>query len=129
MPLKPKKIPDAVKSTIRRVAKGEDVGPQLGDLAAHFFDRAGGPKAVASLLYEEFREARKGSLIRQRILDMILRCVRFEEERTPPRPGLGTLEDAELDRQLERLLGDLEEEKPNGGSQGPAADPGLESPA
>lgn len=113
---KPKReVPASVKKVMRAATRGETLDPQLADLASHFFHQAGGPRAVAQLLYKEYLRAREGSVVRQRILEMVLRCVRFANEQNPRRANLEDLDDADLDRELERLVGELEsaaEEKP-----------------
>ena len=89
---------------LRQAAAAPAAAPRLGDLASHFFESAGGPRAVAQMLYDEFAAARPGSLIRQRILDLVLKCVRFEHETNPRPTDLAGLSEADLNRELVDVL-------------------------
>lgn len=89
---------------IRKAIEGEIKEPQLAELSAHFFHAAGGPKAVAKMLFDEFAHANPGSQIRQRILDMILRVTRFANQQSGPVDDLGILTDEDLEREVVRVL-------------------------
>ena len=69
---KPKKVPRAIQ-------KAMDGGgikiPQIAELVSHFMTVAGGPKVMAKMMMEEFLNAKSGSIIRQRILDSVLRML------------------------------------------------------
>lgn len=78
--------------------------PRYEDLAAHFFAAAGGTAAVAKLLHDEFMAAKPGGMLRQRILDMVLRSAKYGSEKAAPLdPGM--LDDQDLERELLDLLG------------------------
>src|SRR5262249_30212549 len=70
----PQNVRGKVKTAISRGPRLRE--PQLAELAGHFFRVAGGPRQVAQMLYDEFMHGRPGSLVRQRILDMVLRAVK-----------------------------------------------------
>lgn len=99
------KIPEHVKSALL----GELKQPDLAELVAYFFKAAGGVKAVATLLYEEFVAAKPGSLIRQRIMELVLRNARHVSERLSP-DDMGMLSEADLDSEILRLIPNGQEE-------------------
>lgn len=106
----PKRVPEHVKEGIKKQAvKGEIRPPDLARLTACFFQVAGGERAVAKMLYEEFAAAGEGSVVRQRILDMILRATRFTTERMHSVEELGQLSDDDLERELNLVMEDLAE--------------------
>jgi hypothetical protein len=121
----PKKqnVPPAVKEAIR----GRLKDPQLAEVAAHFFAHAGGPRQVAKMLFQEFNRAKEGSVVRQRILDMILRVTRFANEKNAPRDDTGMLSDQDLAREFEAAMAELPEEVFNAAeSASPVPGPGPE---
>lgn len=98
-PKPPKKVPDRVKKAIG----GDLVDAGANEVAAHFFRLAGGPAAVARMLYEEFRDAKPGSLMRQRILETIMRVIKGQN--TDSRSGdLALLTDEDLEREALEIL-------------------------
>src|SRR5215471_19154618 len=105
---KPQRVPPAVKVAIRKELKE----PSLADLVSHFFHVAGGPKQVAKMLYEEFVAAREGSLIRQRILDMMLRATRAVNDKSGAGSDLGLLTAEDLDRELAELMCEAQDGEP-----------------
>ena len=125
---RPKKIPPHVKDAIGQAARGGIREPQLAELAGHFITKVGGMRALAGLLAEEFRAAQPGSVVRQRILDMILRALKFANERSGPGDDLSLMEEGEIERNLEGLLGEILDDgqedqtpdQPGAGPQPPA---------
>jgi hypothetical protein len=99
-------VPASVKEAIR----GRLKDPQLSEVAAHFFAQAGGPRQVAKMLFDEFIAAKQGSVVRQRILDMILRVTRFANEKNAPRDDLGMLSEDDLAREFQTAMAGLPEE-------------------
>lgn len=115
-----KKVPPSVRAGLKKAVRGELRDPQVAELVAHFFTAAGGTKAVALLLYQEFTAARPGSITRQRILDMILRGVRFANEKQGVRDDLGLLAEEDLARELEDVIGGLPDDDAAGQAGQPA---------
>lgn len=114
---KKQKVPPRVKDAIR----GEFKEPSLADLASHFFACAGGTKAVARMLFDEFAAAKQGSIIRQRILEMVLRVTKAADDKMGPAADLGMLTEADLEAEIEAILGRASGgEKEGAGSGGPA---------
>lgn len=104
MPRK-KKIPIGVYKAVRDGAvKGEIDQPDLGRFLSAFFRQAGGEEAVAVMMYDEFVNAKPGSIVRQRILDMILRSTRTLQADTLDMDDLGVLSEEDLQRELDRIL-------------------------
>lgn len=99
MPKAPKLPPAVVKA----FAQGAKV-PQVGELIAHFQALAGGPEALAKMMYTEFVAAPAGSIIRQRILDTILRLTSAMNQQMGSLGDLEMLGTEDLERELERLL-------------------------
>ena len=102
---KKQKVPPHIQEALRQQAvKGEIKQPDLARLTAAFFERAGGERNVANFLYEEFAASPPGGIVRQRILDMILRHLKWVNEKNAPVDDLGTLSDEDLDRELAQLI-------------------------
>lgn len=68
----------------------------------HFFSFAGGPAAVAKMLYTEFQNAPQGSLIRQRILELVMRSMGKADAKGSPLDDTTVLTDADLEREIEQ---------------------------
>lgn len=121
------KISADVKAALKRKAvKGDIKSPDLACLVSHFFDHAGGERAVAKMLYDEFSEAKQGSIVRQRILDLILRSTKYANEQAPPVDDLGLLTEADLEAEFEHLvdeIGSLDEREEQEDSQASAGAP------
>ena len=105
-------VPRRVRVGLRRAVVGGITDPQLAELVCCFFEEAGGTRAVAKLLYREFKAAKPGTLTRQRILDMILRGMKFANEKNPGRNDLGVLTDDDLTRELESVVSRLSADGP-----------------
>jgi hypothetical protein len=91
----PKSVKDAIKGGLRE--------PQLAEIASHFFTAAGGTRAIGQILWNEFNAAPEGSLARQRILDLILRALKFANERSHITDNLGLLSEDDLERELQSV--------------------------
>jgi hypothetical protein len=126
----PKKqnVPESVKKALRRQAvRGEIRQPDLAALVGHFFRHAGGEAAVARMLFDEYRDSPPGGVVRQRILDMILRATKFANDKEAPTDDLGSLSEDDLERELTELIGEAVGDVQEGErAAGPA---GAEAPA
>src|SRR5262245_25601875 len=105
--------------------------PQVGELIAHFMALAGGPRALAKMLMQEFLAAKTGSQIRQRLLDSILRMLAVANAQMGG--GLEEIDlvgQADLEAEAARLIGEMPdaEEEPQaegaGDQGGPVAEAG-----
>lgn len=130
MPKPPvKKLPQFVRNAlVEQAVKGKVKEPDLAKLVSHFFDICGGEQSVARLLYQEFVAADPGSLARQRILDMLFRCLAKVTDRTPPDDDMGVLTDGDLEREILELTGEIESHGETGHEfdTGPPAAPQAE---
>lgn len=106
---KGKEISDELRKSVRNA--GASI-PQLAELAGYFCAVVGGPKAFANLLFQEFAEAPSGSIIRQRILDMILRTIQNANQAMPLITEVQNMEEDDLEREMALVL-----EKVNSGSE------------
>lgn len=73
----------------------------------------GGPKRVAKMLFDEWQASTPGGVVRARILDLITRTWRYGSDTTSRTDDLGVLDDVDLDRELNKLLGEM-----NDGAEG-----------
>jgi hypothetical protein len=106
---KPKRPITKVPAHVKDYLSGKSGHPELGELVAHFFDIAGGPKAVASMLFQELHGAETTPFVRARIFDLLLWITKASGERQPPPPAMDLMSDADLlatYRELEKRLDD-----------------------
>lgn len=102
-----KKIPVSVQKALT----GEGVRiPQVAELVSHFLAAAGGPKFLARMLLEEYHRAKSGSIIRQRILDSVLRLLTFANQTMLTVDEIDLLSNDDLQAELATLM----EEIPDG---------------
>ncbi len=76
----------------------------LDSIAQHFVKLAGGPGAIAKLLYDEYRSADDGSPVRARIMEMILRAFTKLESKNSIPDDLSVMSDDDLERVLLRHI-------------------------
>lgn len=86
--------------------------PHLSELAEHFIRLQGGPQAVALMLKREWDEANPGSIVRARILEMLLRTWKIAEDKSENLSDLGLLTKQDLDREIEERLREITKEPP-----------------
>lgn len=105
-----KRVPSAVLRELRQgVVKGNSRAPKLSELVQHFFDLAGGERAVAKMLLDEYRSEKCSPNVRSRIMDVILRALQFANAKEPSRDDLGNLSEEDIERELLSLYDDGEE--------------------
>lgn len=96
-----KRVPSKVLRELRQgVIQGITRAPKISELVQHFFDLAGGERAVAKMLLDEFRSEKCSANVRSRILDVILRSLQFANAREAPRDDLGNLSEEDIEREL-----------------------------
>lgn len=93
-----------VPASVKRAIKGDFKQPNLAELAAAFFEAAGGTRTVARLLYDEFSAADAGSLMRQRILEMILRVTKAADDKMTGPRELGILSEEDLLAEAQEII-------------------------
>lgn len=113
---------DAKKADANRVlgALISQRPPTLEEFLELFFTAAGGAKAVAAMLFTEFHAARPGSLLRTRVLEMVVRAMKHTEGKDKT-VEMGLLSDDDLDREVEQRLESLNARTPDAKRLGPAA--------
>jgi hypothetical protein len=129
---KRKKMPANVLDILRGKVKGV---PRLEDLVQHFFDIAGGPRAVAKMMHTEYVASKQGGINRSRILAAILQATKAVGVRTPKGEDTSLLSDEDVERALGEAYGELEavdaegeaeEEEDHPGDREPPAGPALD---
>ncbi len=97
---KAKKLPGSALAAIR----GEISEPQLAELVAHFVHEAGGMKQLAAILWQVYTNPITSSIVRQRIIDLVLRSMKHVNDRATPRDELGLASEEDLTREAQALL-------------------------
>lgn len=91
----------AKAATIKDLVAAPPSRPSSDAFLDHFFAHAGGPEAVAKLLWDEFLSSPAGSMLRQRTLELVLRQLERSERNKGIWDDIGHLSDADLDRLAE----------------------------
>ena len=103
-------MPRAAKITAdlrRALVEGGIRVPQVAEVVDAFIQEVGGTRALARILKVEFDNARAGSIIRQRILDSILRMLSLANAQAGAAAELDGLASDDLDRELARVLTEI----------------------
>ncbi len=119
---KARKVPARVMRAI------QDAGvqvPQVAELVSHFVAAAGGPRAMAKMMMQEYLHAKPGSIIRQRLLDSVLRLMNFANQQIQTVDEIDLLSEDDLKVQLEELVGEIDatQEQEADAAGGAGADP------
>jgi hypothetical protein len=101
---KAKRLPPSVLKAME--GAGVSV-PQIAELVGHFMQLAGGAQKFAVMLMEEFRFAPAGSLIRQRILESVLRMMSLAGQQMGTSEETDLVSTADLERELAQIMGGL----------------------
>jgi hypothetical protein len=111
-----------------KAATGQGSSVSMTEVAEHFFQRVGGPKEFAKLLYDELQASKPGGLIRSRILDMVIQTLKFVSIQAPPLDDMSVLSDEDLERELKKqtakVMRDEEAQGPQGQGAGSTGGPG-----
>lgn len=99
---KPAKKPKAKKPSLKDDVLAPPQRPSTEAFLDHFFAFAGGPAAVAKMLYTEFISAPSGSLMRQRTLELVMRSMGKADAKGSPLDDTTSLSDDDLMREIER---------------------------
>lgn len=94
------RVRDVAMEKLAAVVRGQARDPRLAEVAYHFVALCGGPKGFADILQQEFKKADAGSVVRQRIMDMVLRSLKIANDQTPATSDLSQLTDEDLEREL-----------------------------
>ena len=109
------KIPDAVK----KVLAGEGHDPHVAEIVGYFIEWAGGTRKFAKLLMDEYRNPDATPATRQRILDCILRSMKWANEQQGGTDDLGMMSNEDLEREAARILREHGGQGQNPGNAGP----------
>lgn len=101
---KAKKVSPQVLKKIRE--SGVEI-PQIADLVHNFMTIAGGPKALAKMMMEEYIRTQPGSLMRQRILDSILRLLTTANQAFVADSQSDLLTNDDIERELIELVKEI----------------------
>jgi hypothetical protein len=93
-------IPDEARDLLVKMAESRDNLPHLSELLEHFIRFAGGPQALAKMLWDETRASPAGGVVRQRNLDMVTRMWRQVAAGTARSDDLGLISEADIEREL-----------------------------
>lgn len=92
---------------LRKKLKGREAVPHLSELVEQFLEIAGGPRAVAKMLFDEWGSADKGGLVRTRIMQLLLAGWKETSRGKSSLDSLGLLSDEDVESLLEERLGRL----------------------
>lgn len=125
-----KKLPTSLNDIFKSLDKAPL--PEMPDIAAEFVLRAGGSKRFGQLLWEEFLNAEPGSLMRSRIIDVVLKCMKGAD-RTLDKDALDRMSTTELEDLYLNLMGRVNEQPSAGhgaeAGQGEGQAEGAPAPA
>ncbi len=93
-------IPAAVQLAI----EGKIAEPQLAEIVANFVHIAGGPKAIAVMMFTAYTDPKSTAMVRQRILDTVVRGMKWSNDKSEPTNDLGTATKEDLQREAEQIL-------------------------
>lgn len=108
----PKALPrgnlgDALKAAV----KNPKPDPRLAEIAYIFIHLSGGPEGFARELWKEYSSASTGGIVRARIIDTILRCLKIANDQTHKgSEPVSLMSDEDLERRISELLGNGQEE-------------------
>ncbi len=100
MPPKKPQVPAAVEAAI----SGDLGEARVADIVDHFMRLAGGPTAIARMMYDVYSDKDATAMTKQRIMDTVLKGLKFREEMRGPREPDALATDADLVREAVRLL-------------------------
>lgn len=101
MPQSRRKIAGKVIEILHKGVVDEHVRqPNLGELAQHFFHIAGGEKAIAKMLLDEYRNPNTSPMVRSKIMQVMLAHLKWLNEKTGVVDDMQNLTDEDIKREL-----------------------------
>lgn len=91
-------------SHVQKAILGGMRAPDMAEFVAHFIEISGGPRVFAKLMFDEFRNAKEGSLARIRVMDLVLHGMKFANQMQPPIQDVAEMSEADLTRELQDVL-------------------------
>lgn len=108
---KPRRVP----LHVRKAIEGANIQiPQIAELVSHFMALSGGPQALAKMIFEEYINSRPGSIIRQRLLDAILRMMSSAQQEVGYSEEIDLIATEDLKAELDKMIEEASEESSNG---------------
>lgn len=89
---------------VEAAVRGEVGEAEVADIVEAFMRLAGGPQAVAKMMYDAYRHKDCSAMTRHRIMETILRGMKFREEMRGPREPDALASDEDLLREASRIL-------------------------
>lgn len=120
------------------ILDGQKGDPQVSELAYEFFRAAGGVGKVARMILKDYKEAKPGSMMRVRVMEIILYSLKFVNSQRPNVKDASLLTDEALQmgaedilrtamRNVEKEFQKREPDEPDAGA--PEPEPGPAAPA
>lgn len=73
-------------------------------IVSHFIDMCGGARAFAKKMFDQYMDPGCSPMVKSRILEMLLRCLKFAEGKRRADDDFGLLSEADLDREIDRRI-------------------------
>lgn len=105
---RPKKGEPALTEDVRAKLSASRDLPTQTEFVQELFRLAGGPKALAVMVWTEFQKQSSGPQLRGKILELLVRCLESLEKAADPRRYVAELSDEELeafvDERIKKLV-------------------------
>jgi hypothetical protein len=88
-------LPERLKKILHKRASGD---PQLSELLTHFYEIAGGPRAVAKIIHEELNKCKNDARLRAQLLRLILFSTKQLNALQGTKDDLGLLSEDDLEK-------------------------------
>lgn len=100
-----KRLPGTVLEILQGATSGKKIRePNLAELAQHFFDIAGGERAVAKMLWDEYNRTDCLASVRAKIMQFMLQHLKWLNEKSGNIDELGVLNDDDLSKMLDNHI-------------------------
>jgi hypothetical protein len=73
-------------------------------IIAHFLDMCGGARAFAKMMHTQYMDPMCTPMVKSRVLEMLLRSLKFAEGKRRTDDDLGLLSDEDLDREINAAI-------------------------
>ncbi len=98
------KLPDGLRKVLSKPSKN----PSQAEFLAEVVTQAGGPRQLGAIMWNEFNRDGASPMFKARFMDMILRAMREEDRKAPPK-DLGEVTDSELEDIVNEIIKRREE--------------------
>ncbi len=97
-------IPITVDGVAEAVVKGTFTPAQIADIVESFMAEAGGAKEIGRMMYRAYQSPDATPLQKQRVIETIMRGMKFSEELRGPRENDALLSEDDLRREATTIL-------------------------